>query len=254
MPNSMPASPRDAQSNATRGIMQPAPSSTVWSSVTRSLRSLWRTTSPSMPSSLMSVLLPAPITVTAIPDSVQRRSSSASTTTSRVVVNHRAGPPTPNWLWRASGSSHTTPGNMSSQSAADTLHLQSIAESRRQPVEPPQGEHQAHLPGSSHAHDQVDRRITRLDQMHRLGGTGTIGDVPAGDRLRHAALPSLLDRTDDHDVGAREARPVVLEQPAHPRVGVGSVYGDEPAARIALAGAGGGGGGPRGGGGVGVGG
>src|SRR6185437_2161491 len=172
-------------------------------------------TSPSMPASLMSVLLPAPSMVTATPESAQRRSNSASTATSRVVMNQRAGPPTPNWLWRARGSSRRTPGNVSSQSPADTLSLQRLAEPRRQAVESTEGEHQEHVAGPRDPGDQLDRLIARRDHMDGVSRARTVGDILTRDRLRHAALTSLLDGPDDHHVRAGEAAPVILEQPAH---------------------------------------
>src|ERR1700733_1025945 len=109
----------------------------------------------------MSVLLPAPIMVTATPESSQRRNSSARTLTSRVVMNHRAGPPTPNWLCRASGSLPSTPGNASSQSPADTLCLQGIAEARRQLVEATEGKDQDHVARARDPGHQVDRLVAR---------------------------------------------------------------------------------------------
>src|ERR1700686_1169696 len=234
MPNSSPARPRDAQSSATRGIMQPAPSSTVCASATRTRRSLWRTTSPWMPESLMSALLPAPTMVTVIPEAVQRRSSSASTVTSRVVMNQCARPPTPNWLCRARGSLTSTPGYVSSQSPADTLSLQGIAEPRRQLVEAAEGEHQEHIAGASDPRDHVERLVARCHHVDGVRGPGAIGDVLTRHGPGHAALAGLLDRSDDHHVGAGEAAPVVLEQPADARVGVRCVDGDEAASRVAL--------------------
>src|ERR1700681_2140023 len=95
--------------------------------------------------------------VTPTPEALQRRSRSPSARASRVVTNHRAGPPTPNWLCRASGSWLRTPGTVSSQSPSDTLCLQGTEQSRRQPVESAEGEDEQHVAPTGDAGDQLDR-------------------------------------------------------------------------------------------------
>src|SRR5581483_10004534 len=189
-----------------------SPSSSTWASGPASF-----TTRASTPSSWASTFEPSPIASTSTRLSCAHASTSCSSSIDSGRANHRAGPPVPIVVWRASGTFSSTDPNLSGEQADGAVHVagaeheQDVAPARtaQEPLRTgvdrrrPAGEHTAvgqrvddELPGDTR-HRLLARRI---DVGHRDVVRGRertselVGEVPrAREEVRleeHAQCPA----------------------------------------------------------------
>src|SRR5260221_1653108 len=205
---------------ASRIIFSPAPARTRTPSIECS-RLTTRITRPSTPASAMSRFVPAPSRRYGMSRSAQPAMMRSIASTRPDSTKNSAGPPMPNDVRVASGSSWLTPGSARSQSRLDFLR-QLIAQLLSNVAR-------------SHQEEQVVRSDQVLERLARLLAAPDLRAVgqAVGEIARRDACPVLLagrvDVEQQHAVRAVERVREVVQEGGQPRVAVRLEDHEDPA-------------------------